>query len=337
MKSNRGSWVASTAFTALVALTASARVALAGHIGTTAVPIGCATKIAVGPDNTGQTLTLDASDPILSGACPGNGLAVVNTGSGSLDRSFAVDCQTNQTRPITGGTGGVGISLHGPNLAAFNCYVSGFGHGIVAVGDGADIEDSQVQDAAGDGFVVKSNTSLRNSNLIGVTFTGNLAFNNGGWGFRLKANAISGGTGSFFNNVADGNGLGGFSVKGDGNALSGSEAFDNGGPGFAITSTSCCSGEFGHSFDTAIASLNKGPGIVYVARDDGSNCVGGTGLTCTGGTFFPVGFDTTPGGITAADNGGSCPPRSLPYLTAEGVCPIVLGKPCSESVLDRCP
>lgn len=308
-----------------------------GTIGTTSTPIACGTKIAVDASNTGMTLTLDASDPILQGGCPANGLTIQNSGRDAINQSFSVDCGTNQAHPITGGTSGAGVTLKGPNLALFNCYVAGFAQGIAVDGDGADIEDSQTQNATHDGFVVKSNVSLHSQNLIGITFSGNRAFGNGGFGFDLKANDISGGPGSFFDNIADDNALGGFRVQGDGNSLSGSEAFNNGGPGFEIVSKSCCSGSSGQSFDTAVASGNKGPGIVYVGRDDGSNCVGGTGATCTGGAFFPAGFDTTPGGISAADNGGSCPPGSLPYLAAEGVCPIVLGKPCAQKVLDACP
>ena len=307
----------------------------AGQLGTTPFTVSCGTVIDVTSANSGQTLTIDATDPILSSRCPGGGIKIANKGSNALNQSFTIDCQTNQNAPIMGT--GIGIRLDGPNLSALNCYVDGFTTGIEADGDGADIEDSQVQNATGDGFLVKAKVKLTNANLVGVTFTGNRAFANGGWGFNLAANEISGGTGSFFNNIADTNAKGGFSIKGDGNSLSGSEAFNNGGPGFLVVSKSCCSGSSGQSFDTAVASSNQGPGIVYEARDDGSNCVGGTGPTCAGGTFFPTGFDTTPGGISAADNTGSCPAGSLQYLLAEGVCPIVLGSPCSASALNRCP
>ena len=75
---------------------------------------------------------------------------------------------------------GIGIRLDGPNLSAINCYVDGFSTGIEADGDGADIEDSQVQNATGDGFVVKSKVKITNANLVGVTFAGNRAFGNGG-------------------------------------------------------------------------------------------------------------------------------------------------------------
>jgi hypothetical protein len=319
----------------VAALSLASVPACAGQIGTTPFTVSCGTVIDVTATNSGLTLTLDASDPILSTRCPGGGIRIVNKGSNALNQSFTIDCQTNQAAPIMGS--GIGIRLDGPNLAAFNCYVDGFTVGLEADGDGADIEDSQVQNAISDGFAVKSKVKITSANIVGVTFTGNRAFSNGGWGFNLAANEISGGTGSFFNNIADSNAKGGFSIKGDGNSLSGSEAFNNGGPGFLIVSKSCCSGSAGQSFDTAVASSNQGPGIVYEARDDGSNCVGGTGPTCMGGTFFPTGFDTTPGGISAADNSGPCPPGSLPYLLAEGVCPIVLGTPCSASALNRCP
>jgi hypothetical protein len=321
----------------LVLTILAAKEAQSGTIGTTTMPIACGTKIAVDATTDGQTLTLDPSDPILNGTCPDNGLTIQNSGKNAINQFFSVDCGTNQAQPITGTASGTGVTLKGPNLALFNCYVSHFAQGIVSDGDGADIEDSQAQDAVADGFVVKAAVSIRNQNLVGITFTGNRAIHNGGFGFDLKANAISGGTGSFFNGIAERNALGGFLVEGDGNALSGNEAFDNGGPGFQVVSKSCCSGSFGQSFDTAIASSNKGPGIIYIGRDDGSNCVGGTGVACTGGVFFPAGFDTTPGSISAADNGGSCPPGTLPDLAAEGVCPIVLGRQCSQKVLDACP
>ena len=309
--------------------------ARAGLLGTTPFTVSCGTVINVTAANSGLTLTIDPTDPILSTSCPGGGIKVVNKGSNALNQFFTIDCGTNQAAPIMGS--GIGIRLDGPNLAAFNCYVDGFTVGLEADGDGADVEDSQVQNATGDGFVVKSKLAITNINIVGVTFTGNRAVGNGGWGFNLAANEISGGTGSFFNNIAEKNAKGGFTIKGDGNALSGSEADNNGGPGFLIVSKSCCSGSVGQSFDTATAFANQGPGLVYAARNDGSNCVGGTGLTCTGGTFFPLGFDTTPGGITAAGNMAPCPTGSLPTTLGAGVCPIVLGKLCSASALNRCP
>ncbi len=293
--------------------------------------------IEVGADNNGKTLFLAASDPILSAPCSGNGITIINKGTNAPNQSFTIDCQTNQGNPIKGSATGIGIMLKGLNLAAFNCYVEGFGIGMASNGDGADIEDSQVQNAAGDGFFIKSHTKITNANIIGVIFMGNRAYGNGGWGFNMPVNEIDAETGSVFNNIADGNGKGGFYIKGDGNFLSGAEAYNNGGPGFLIISKSCCSGSSGQNFDTAAAASNLGPGIIYEARDDGSNCVGGTGPTCAGGTFYPTGFDTTPGGISAADNGGTCPAGSLPYLNADGVCPIVLGASCSASTLNRCP
>jgi len=299
-------------------------------------PATCGMVINVDASNNGKTLFLAASDPILSAPCSGNGITVINKGRNAVNQSFTIDCQTNQSNPITGGPTGIGIMLKGVNLSVFNCYVDGFGTGMASNGDGSDIEDSQVQNASGDGFYVKSRVKITNLNIIGVTFTGNGAFSNGGWGFNMPANEIFSGTGTTFNNIADTNGKGGFYVKGDGNALSGNEAFNNGGPGFLIISKSCCSGSSGQSFDTATASSNVGPGIVYEARDDGSNCVGGSGPSCTGGTFYPTGFDTTPGGINAADN-GPCPPGSLPFQNGNGVCPIVLRAPCSQAVLNRCP
>lgn len=317
-------------------LTLLCDVAGAGLLGTTPIAVSCGTALTVGASNTGQTLALDATDPILSTTCAGNGLTVINKGASALNQRFTIDCNTNQATPITG-TAGIGIMLKGLNLAVHNCYVHGFTTGILSVGDGADIEDSQVEQATGNGFFVHSGAKLTSANIVGITFTGNRAFGNGGWGFLMNANEISGGTGSFFNNIADRNGKGGFYIKGDGNSLSGSEAFNNGGPGFVVLSNSCCSGSLGQSFDTAVATFNTGPGIVYIARNDGSNCVGGAGPTCTGGTFFPLGFDTTAGGISAFGNGGSCPPGALPYLKAEGVCPIVTSSVCSPTLLSHCP
>jgi hypothetical protein len=331
MKASRVGIVAAMAAVSVVGSTARA-----GALGTTPFAVACGTTVTVTADTSGATLTLDASDPILAAPCAGAGLKIINKGSNAPNQFLTVDCQTNQAAPIKGSTG-VGIMLDGPNLAAYNCYVQGFSVGVEAQGDGADIEDSQVENAVGDGFRIKSSVRITNPNIVGVTFTGNRAFDNGGWGFEMSASEISGGSGSFFNNIADANAKGGFKVFGDGNSLSGSEAFDNGGPGFLIVSRSCCSGSAGQNFDTAVASSNKGPGIIYEGRDDGSNCVGGTGPTCTGGTFFPAGFDTTPGGISAADNGGACPKGSLLYLPAEGVCPVVLGNACSTTTLDNCP
>jgi len=322
--------------TALAAVSLVTSAARAGMLGTTPFSVACGTILTVAADTSGKTLTLEATDPILAASCSGTGIKILNKGSNAPNQFFTIDCQTNQATPING-SGGVGIFLDGPNLSALNCYVQGFSVGMEAQGDGADIEDSQVENAIGDGFRIKSKVKITNANIVGVTFTGNRAFDNGGWGFEMGASEISGGAGSFFNNIADANTKGGFKITGDGNSLSGSEAFDNGGPGFLIVSKSCCSGSAGQNFDTAVASSNKGPGIIYEGRDDGSNCVGGTGPTCSGGTFFPAGFDTTPGGISAADNGGTCPNGSLPYLLAEGVCPVVLGKPCSTSSLDNCP
>ena len=319
---------------AAVALVGGA--ARAGLLGTTPFTVTCGTIVAVAADTSGKTLTLDASDPILAAPCPGNGIKIINKGSNAPNQFLTLDCQTNQAAPIKGSTG-VGIMLDGPNLAVNNCYVQGFSMGLESQGDGADIEDSQVENATGDGFRIKSKVRVTNPNIVGVTFTGNRAFDNGGWGFEMDASEISGGAGSFFDNIADTNVKGGFKITGDGNSLSGSEAFNNGGPGFVIISKSCCSGSAGQNFDTAVASSNTGPGIVYEGRNDGSNCVGGTGPTCTGGTFFPAGFDTTPGGISAADNGGSCPVGSLPYLLADGVCPIVVGKACSATSVNNCP
>ena len=84
--------------------------------------------------------------------------------------------------------------------------MEGFGIGVASNGDGADIEDSQVQHPAGDGFFITSHTKITNANITGVTFTGNRASGNGGWGFNMPVNEIDAETGSVFNNIADGDG-----------------------------------------------------------------------------------------------------------------------------------
>ncbi len=318
----------------LVVLLGFGAFAGAGTIGGTPITVTCDTTITVTDANSFQTLTLDGTDPILSSVCPKNGITIKNQGKGHINRGFFLDCQTNQSTPITGSTKDAGIELMGPNLFVSNCYVTGFKNGITSNGDGVGIQDSQVQNSADDGFVVKSSVGLKNANIIGITFAGNRAFDTGGWGFNLHANLIGASPGSFFNNIADGNASGGFLVKGEGVGLFGGEAFNNGGPGFSITSSSCCSAAFGQFLTSALAVGNAGPGIIYSAKNDGSNCVGSIDPACAGGTFFPLGFDTTPGAIVSSGNGGTCPTGSLPFLP--GVCPIVKGAQCSDNALNHC-
>jgi hypothetical protein len=320
---------------ALVVLLGLCGPASAGSIGSTPITVRCGSTVIVNNDNAFETLTLDSSDPILSTVCRGDGITIKNQGAGHNDRGFTVDCGGNQATPIKGSANGIGIALLGPNLAVFNCAIDGFKNGIAVTGDGSDIEDSQVQNSSGDGFVINDPVSFRNPNLIGSNFTGNQAINTKGWGFNLKGSIMNVGTGTFFNNVASGNALGGFLVKGEGVSMFGNEALSNNGPGFSVLSTNCCSGSLGQAFSSSLALSNAGPGVVYTGKDDGSNCVGSLDPNCTGGKFFPAGFDATPGAIVSSGNGTSCPVGSLPFIA--GVCAIVKGKQCSENVLNHCP
>jgi len=308
--------------------------ASAGSIGGTPITVSCGTTVKVDDNNAFQTLTLDSTDPILSTTCAIDGITIKNLGPGRNDRGFLVDCGGNQAKPIKGSGKGTGIELLGPNLMVFNCSVSGFANGITVTGDGSDIEDNQVANSTGDGFVVNDPIFFRNPNIIGSNFTGNQAVNNHGWGFNLKGSLMNVGTGNVFNNFASGNTLGGFLVKGEGVSMSGNEAVANAGPGFFVTSTNCCSGSLGQFFTSALAVGNSGPGIVYTARNDGSNCVGSVDPACTGGTFFPLGFDTSAGAISASGNGTTCPTGSLSFIP--GVCPITKGRLCSDNILGRC-
>src|SRR5262249_2118601 len=133
--------------------------ARAGMLGTTPFSVACGTLVTVDTVTSGKTLTLDATDPILAVSCPGNGITIRNKGSGSSDRFFTIDCGTNQATPIEG-SGAVGIMLDGSNLSALNCYVQGFSVGVQANGDGTDVEDSQVVNATGDGFRIKSRVKI---------------------------------------------------------------------------------------------------------------------------------------------------------------------------------
>ena len=202
------------------------------------------------------------------------------------------------------------------------------------VGDGSTLQDNHVQKAAGDGYVLNDTVGLKSAILLGSAVLGNRAVDNGGWGFNLKGNLMTVSTGSFFNNFALGNAKGGFLVNGEGVNLTGNEAILNHGPGFSVTSRNCCAGPFGQTFSGALAINNDGPGIIYVGKNDGSNCVGSIEPDCAGGTFFPAGFDTQPGAIVSFGNGGTCPTGSLPF--APGVCPIAKGAQCSQATLDRC-
>ncbi len=306
----------------------------AGSIDSTPITVACNTTITVTDTMAFQTLTLDSTDPILSTVCDKGGIAIKNTGSNAINRGFTLDCQTNQANPISGSGKGVGIALSGPFLTVQNCYVSGFGTGISVIGDVSTIQDNQVQNSTGDGFDVKDKLGLKSPNLSGTFVAGNRASDNGGWGFNLHGNVVNTSTGSFFSNIAEGNASGGFLVTGEGNGLFNLEAFNNGGPGISVTSANCCSGSRGEFLSAVVAGGNAGPGIIYSAKDDASNCVGSLDPSCAGGTFFPLGFDTTPSAIAAWNNAGTCPADSLPFIP--GVCPIVKGKQCPQKALDKC-
>jgi hypothetical protein len=321
-------------FTASVVLLILAGIhpaAEAGLLGTTPISVKCDTTITVTDAIAFLTLTLDSTDPIFSTVCTGDGITIKNQGKDSEGRGLTLDCQANTLR---GSKKGIGIELRGFNLAAFQCNVVGFKNGIVVSGDGGNLEDNLVQNAASDGFVLKDSLGVKSSKLVGSTVVGNRALDNGGWGFDLKGNLMSVGTGSFFNNLAIGNAEGGFQVSGEGVGISGNEAIKNGGPGFSITSSNCCAGALGQALASALAMLNTGPGVIYVGRNDLSNCVGSTDPACVGGTFFPAGFDTTRGAISSFANGTTCPKGSLPF--APGICPITKGARCTQSVLDNC-
>jgi len=127
-------------------------------------------------------------------------------------------------------------------------------------------------------------------------------------------------------NTANGNGKGGFLVKGNGNFLSGGIASSNKGPGIFVVSTSCCvTGS--QNLDSFQCDNNSGPAIIYAAKDDGSN----------GG--LPTGFDITPGDIDVTNDGktATCPAGSVdPTGTNKEICLKVLGKACSDKALNAC-
>jgi len=315
---------------ALFLLVLVGRVAHAGLLQPGNVPftVECGTTINVDDTNNGFTLVLEPTDPIVTTTCAGRGIRIRNRNKG-FDRSFDLDCDFNQ---MTGDGTGKGIELRGPNLSIANCLVDAYRTGIFVRGDGGFIEECRVTNSASDGIVVKNPIGPRNENFFGIVFESNRSIANAGWGMNLRGNGLEIGVGTF-NNIAQSNARGGISLRGGLAFLSGNEASNNGGPGFLIRSTQCCRP---NEFDTALAFSNAGPGIVYIGRDDQTNCVGGTGAECTGGTFYPAGWDPTPGGIDAFNNAGICPPGTLPDATGSDQCPVVVGEPCRDAQLDRC-
>lgn len=301
---------------------------------TQSVAVDCGFKLKVTQANAFGTLQLVPppaanADPIFTHVCKKGGITISNPTSALAGLGFSIDCGTNQFRPITGDGTHSGITLQGFGLAAFNCYVDSFNKGIVTTGDAADIEDNRVTNCTGDGFSLRSTVPLNSQNLNGLFINGNRSINNGGWGFNIAASGIDAEQGSFFFNTANGNGKGGFLIKGNGNTLSGGIASSNKGPGIFVVSTSCCSNITGsQDLDTFQADNNAGPAIIYAAKDDGSN----SGL--------PTGFDSTPGGIDVTNDGknASCPAGSVdPTGTNKEICLKVLGKPCSDKALNACP
>jgi hypothetical protein len=320
---------------------------------TTPTSVDCGFKLKVTQANAFQTLTLtpppgDAQhpvDPIFTHDCDKDGIQITNPSGALAGLGFTLDCGTNQFRPIRGTAEGKGITLKGFGLAVFNCYIDNFSKGIFVSGDAADVEDNRVTKSTGDGFTIRAAVPLSSINLNGITMSGNRAINNRGWGFNMVANAVDASPGSFFNNVANHNGKGGFLIKGNGNALSGANASSNGilsdntfvgpAPGIFVLSTSCCSNVTGfQDLDTAQVDSNTGPGIVYATRNDLSNCDAGN-VNC-----LPAGFDRTPGGIDAIDNGSAqgCPTGSIdPTGTNRDICLRIVGGACKQAALDKCP
>jgi len=324
------------------------------------VTVDCGFKLKVTTQNSGSTLTLtppakgvDATtvDPIFKHACPANGITISNpsTVAATVNNGlfFMLECNvTNQNlfaaikgAPATSTTTptGIGITLKGSGLIVNDCIVDGFSHGIVSTGDGNDIEGCVVQNSAGDGFVIHDPVSFTSLNFTGDTIGGNTngneAFHNGGYGFNIVANGIAAETSGAvnFNNNADDNGKGGFLIKGNGNTIEGAEATNNNGPGIVVTSPSCCTNSGsspGQDLDAARVDGNAGPGIIYSAKDDDTN----NGL--------PSGYNAFEEGVLATDDGTKkgCPAGAVdPSGTGHEICLIVLGKPCSQKVLNACP
>jgi len=315
----------------------SAQPATAGLLqpGDVPISVACGREIQVGAAAT--SLTLQDTDPIVSNACPRDGIKIKNVGAGRNDRNFELDCSFLTLR---GSLTGAGVELSGPNLTVRNCYVERFDEGIVA-GAGSTIADSRVTDSAGDGIVLRNNASPNSGSFLAISVVGTRSRRNGGWGFRLQGNGTETDQGNFFDVKATENAKGGVLVRGNLNSIVHSDAVDNLGAGFSVSgklnslsevgaernvgpgieieSNQCCNTNF---LEIATASGNAGPGILFSSRINPA-------------TGFPVGFHSEVGSIDA-DANGACPQGTLANSFGSGVCLIAKGQPCRLSDLMDC-
>lgn len=293
-----------------------------------ATGIDCGKRIIVSATNTGGTLQLTATDPIFSHACPAGALLIVNGGTNAFTRSYTVSCPTNT---IMGMGKGTGITLLGPNLTVTGCNVGGFSKGIVARGDGILVQNSVASHSVKDGIVMADHASPLNPNSQGSFLDTSSALSNGGWGVRISGNRIDTTPAGAFGSTVSGNGQGGLWATGQLHNITSMVATANNGPGFKVTSGSCC----GFNVLTSVQALgNIGPGVIFVGRDDGLNSapLGSGGATL----FFPETLDVS--GTIMSTLNGACSATALPAPTLlnQQICAFVQGVPCSAAVLGRC-
>jgi hypothetical protein len=304
---------------------ASAAIVQPGNI---AVTVGCGFTLRITDAANAQTLQLEPNDPIFAGPCVGDALSIKNTGRNALNRSFTLDC--NQAGTLRGSNIGTGIRIRGAGITVMNCTLSGFHTGVVASGDGETVQDTTAENCAADGFDIRDSINLNSASFSGTFISSDQALHNAGVGFALKGNGftLDNSGNIFLTSLADGNLRGGFVLNGRENTISGCDASNNGGPGFAVIEKSCCS--INYSFDTSRAVANTGPGIVYIGRDDGTNCVGGI--------CYPGGVDLSGSstGIFAFDNGGVCPPGTLPFPPTSSGQICLAAKSCGQGELNKC-
>ncbi len=285
--------------------------------------VDCNFKLQVTPTLDGQTLQLESTEPIFSHPCSNNGIVLSNRGKGAADRTFTFDCLHLGT--IRGSSRGKGLQIKGPGLVVMSCDVDGFSNGVVVSDDGAEVDDTIVQNSTRDGFSVKDPVNPNSDKFLGTSLFGNQSLNNRGFGFKMKGNGFDLEGGNFVSNLALGNHSGGFSVVGDGNVLSGNDAISNGGAGVMILGKSCC---LPNSFDTARALNNAQAGIVYAGRDQGT--------TCSAAGCLPLGIDlSAQGAIFASGNASICPAGTTTAKPIPGqIC--IASKTCSTGELDKC-